>query len=132
MAETLPIATTFAGYVKIENSSPVTTPIYKAGHTYRLKKADETLYTVGIATPAPEGAGTLTVKWDEYDEKEVVLEGGDQVPASTELTVTATPASGNRLSQRHPAGSRRSNNRPYSGCSSDRSLVEFPFHPHAG
>lgn len=90
VAETLPATTTFAGYVKMENNNPVTTPIYKAGHTYRLKKADETLYTVNIVAPETEGVGTVSVKWDQYDSKDVMLEDGDQVPSSASITPEAT------------------------------------------
>lgn len=91
VAENLPATTTFASYVKMENNNPVTIPIYKAGHTYRLKKNEETLYTVGIATPETEGVGTISVKWDQYNSKNVMLEDGDQIPGSASITPTATP-----------------------------------------
>lgn len=91
VAENLPTTTTFAGYVKFENNKPVTTPIYKAGKTYRLKKDSETLYTVGITAPETEGVGTVTVKWDQFDSKDVMLEDGDQVPGSASITPKATP-----------------------------------------
>lgn len=91
IAENLPATTTFAGYVKIENNNPVTIPIYKAGHTYRLKKNEETLYTVGIATPETEGIGSISVKWDQYATTDVMLEDGDQVPNTASITPTATP-----------------------------------------
>ncbi len=88
----LPKTTTFAGLVRLESGiTPVTTLIYKAGHTYRLKKADETLYTVGIATPETEGIGTISVKWDQYAATDVMLEDGDQVPNTANITPTATP-----------------------------------------
>ena len=91
VTETLPTTTTFAGYVKMENNDPVTTPIYKAGHTYRLKKDDETLYTVNITAPKTEGVGTVSVKWDQYDSKDVMLEDGDQVPTNASITPEITP-----------------------------------------
>ena len=91
IAGNLPKTTTFAKYVKIENGSAVTSPVYKAGNTYRLKEDSETLYTVKITEPDRK-LGTLSVVWDKFKEQDVELEDGDQAPANTQLTVTVTPA----------------------------------------
>lgn len=91
IASNLPKTTTFAKYVKIENGSAVTSPVYKAGNTYRLKKDSETLYTVKITEPDRK-LGTLSVVWDKFKEQDVELEDGDQAPANTQLTVTVSPA----------------------------------------
>lgn len=91
IASNLPKTTTFAKYVKMETGSAVTSPVYKAGNTYRLKEDSETLYTVKITEPDRK-LGTLSVVWDKFKEQDVELEDGDQAPANTQLTVTVTPA----------------------------------------
>ncbi|WP_456088333.1 InlB B-repeat-containing protein [Parabacteroides sp.] len=91
VASNLPKTTTFAKYVKLEAGSAVTSPVYKAGNTYRVKKDSETLYTVKITEPDRK-FGTLSVVWDKFKEQDVELEDGDQAPANTQLTVTVTPA----------------------------------------
>lgn len=91
IAGNLPKTTTFANYVATKNDNIVTAPVYKAGNTYRLKKAEETLYTVNITEPDQQ-FGTLSVVWDKFKEQDVELEDGDQAPENTQLTVTVTPA----------------------------------------
>lgn len=91
IASNLSKTTTFAKYVKLEVGSAVTSPVYKAGNTYRVKKDSETLYTVKITEPDRK-FGTLSVVWDKFEGQDVELEDGDQAPKDTLLTVTVTPA----------------------------------------
>lgn len=91
IADGLPATTTFANYKALLEGKPVTSPVYKAGNTYRLQKEGETLYTITMTKPADE-IGTLSVVWDKVKEQDVELEDGDQAPANTQLTVTFTPA----------------------------------------
>lgn len=90
IADGLPATTTFANYKALLEGKPVTSPVYKAGNTYRLQKEGETLYTITMTKPADE-IGTLSVVWDKVKGQDVKLEDGDQAPANTQLTVSFTP-----------------------------------------
>lgn len=71
-----------------------TTPIYKAGSTYRSGKNDSettTLRTVNITHPAN---GKISAVWDKVGERNTVLEDGDQVPDNTTLTLSVVPDEG--------------------------------------
>lgn len=90
IADGLPATTTFANYKALLDGKPVTSPVYKAGNTYRLQAESETLYTITMTKPADE-IGTLSVVWDKIKDQDVKLEDGDQAPANTQLTVSFTP-----------------------------------------
>ena len=82
-------ATTESGTVKV-----TTTPVYKAGDTYRSGQSDgstTTLYTVTITHPAN---GKLSVVWDKVGERNTELETGDKVPDNTDLTLSVIPNEG--------------------------------------
>lgn len=89
IADGLPATTTFANLVTVSDEKPVTSPVYKAGNTYRLQAEGETLYTIMMTKPADE-IGTLSVVWDKVKDQDVKLESGDQAPANTQLTVSFT------------------------------------------
>lgn len=73
-----------------------TLPIYKVGDTYRKTEKTETggdIVKAKVVTITQPSHGKLTVKWVENN-RENILDDGDQVPAGTELTLSLTPNSG--------------------------------------
>ena len=73
-----------------------TLPIYKVGDTYRKTEKTETggdIVKAKVVTITQPSHGKLTVKWVENN-RENILDDGDQVPAGTELTLLLTPNSG--------------------------------------
>ena len=73
-----------------------TLPIYKVGDTYRKTEKTETggdIVKAKVVTITQPSHGELTVKWVENN-RENILDDGDQVPAGTELTLSLTPNSG--------------------------------------
>ena len=71
-------------------------PVYKVGDTYRkTEKTDtgEDIVKAKVVTITQPSHGVLTVKWVENN-RENILDDGDQVPAGTELTLSLTPNSG--------------------------------------
>lgn len=73
-----------------------TLPIYKVGDTYRKTEKTETggdIVKAKIVTITQPSHGELTVKWVENN-RENILDDGDQVPAGTKLTLSLTPNSG--------------------------------------
>lgn len=71
-------------------------PVYKVGDTYRKTEKTETggdIVKAKVVTITQPSHGELTVKWVENN-RENILDDGDQVPAGTELTLSLTPNSG--------------------------------------
>lgn len=73
-----------------------TLPIYKVGDTYRKTEKTDTggdIVKAKVVTITQPSHGELTIKWVENN-RENILDDGDQVPAGTELTLLLTPNSG--------------------------------------
>lgn len=71
-------------------------PVYKVGDTYRKTEKTETggdIVKAKVVTITQPSHGELTVKWVENN-RENILDDGDQVPAGTKLTLSLTPNSG--------------------------------------
>lgn len=71
-------------------------PVYKIGDTYRKTEKTETggdIVKAKVVTITQPSHGELTVKWVENN-RENILDDGDQVPAGTKLTLSLTPNSG--------------------------------------
>lgn len=89
---------TFGVYkdAKKENGNIIvtSTPVYKAGDTYRSGEntnTTTTLQTVSITHPT---GGKISAVWDIVNQRNTVLEDGDQVPDNTELTLSVVPDEG--------------------------------------
>lgn len=70
------------------------TPVYKAGNTYRSGEnttTTTTLRTVSITHPT---GGKISAVWDIVNQRNTVLEDGDQVPDNTTLTLSVVPDEG--------------------------------------